>query len=58
MARLLRLAAAVAGTLSVASAADAHITWIEIVAEESPTFGGHSFPGVGQYETRIRSQAT
>ena len=50
MARLLRLAAAVVGALSLASAADAHITRIEIVAKESPTFGGYSFPAVGQYE--------
>lgn len=39
-----------AGTLLAASAADAGITRVEITATESPTFGGYSWPGVGQYE--------
>src|SRR5712664_2771875 len=30
--------------------ADARITKIQITATESPTFGGYSWPGVGQYE--------
>ena len=30
--------------------ADAHITKIQIISKESPTFGGYSWPGVGQYE--------
>ena len=47
---LLPLATALVGALSLARAADAHITKIEILVKESPTFGGHSFPGVGQYE--------
>ena len=34
----------------VASPAGAHITRIQITAKESPTFGGYSWPGVGQYE--------
>lgn len=29
---------------------DAHITKIQINTRESPTFGGYSWPGVGQYE--------
>jgi hypothetical protein len=29
---------------------DAHIIRVEITTRESPTFGGHSWPGVGQYE--------
>jgi hypothetical protein len=33
-----------------AAAADAHITQIQITTHESPTFGGFSWPGVGQYE--------
>src|SRR5258707_11957472 len=33
-----------------AAAADARITQIQITTHESPTFGGHSFAGVGQYE--------
>ena len=36
-------------TLS-ASAAEAHITKIQITTKESPTFGGYSWPGVGPYE--------
>ena len=39
-----------AGTVLIAPAADARITRIEITATESPTFGGFSWPGVGQYE--------
>jgi hypothetical protein len=30
--------------------AEAHIQKIQITAKESPTFGGYSWPGVGQYE--------
>src|SRR5437762_9389060 len=45
------LAAAV--LLVAASAADAHITKLTIVQKESPTFGGYSFPGVGQYEKLV-----
>jgi hypothetical protein len=37
-------------TLFSASAADAHITRIQIATTESPTFGGYSWPGVGRYE--------
>src|ERR1041385_200281 len=36
--------------LVAASAADARITKLKIVTKESPTFGGYTFPGVGQYE--------
>ena len=39
--------------LVAASAADARITKLTIVAKESPTFGGHAFPGVGQYEKLV-----
>ena len=31
-------------------AASARITRIEVTGRESPTFGGHAWPGVGQYE--------
>ena len=34
----------------VASPTNASITRIQITSEESPTFGGYSWPGVGQYE--------
>jgi hypothetical protein len=40
---------AMAGAM-VASAAEARITKVQITARESPTFGGYSWPGVGQYE--------
>ena len=33
-----------------ATPTEAHITRIQITAMESPTFGGYSWPGVGQYE--------
>jgi alpha/beta hydrolase family protein len=45
------LAAAVATALGLAATtAEARVTRIEITATESPTFGGFSWPGVGQYE--------
>src|SRR6266436_2812750 len=34
----------------VATPARAHVRKIQITAKESPTFGGYSWPGVGQYE--------
>jgi hypothetical protein len=43
-------AIAAAGTLAVATSADARVTRIEVTGTESPTFGGYSWPGVGQYE--------
>jgi hypothetical protein len=43
------LALAASATLA-APIAEARITRIEITAHESPTFGGYSWPGVGQYE--------
>lgn len=39
-----------AGTVLMAPPAEARITRIEITATESPTFGGFSWPKVGQYE--------
>ncbi|MCC6194479.1 MAG: hypothetical protein IT518_08435 [Burkholderiales bacterium] len=44
------LAAAVA---LVASAADARLVKFEVTSKESPTFGGYSFAGVGQYEKLV-----
>ena len=41
---------AVAVILGFALDVDAHITRIQITTKESPTFGGYSWPGVGQYE--------
>ncbi|HZO01624.1 MAG TPA: alpha/beta hydrolase domain-containing protein [Burkholderiales bacterium] len=43
------LAAALAAALA-APIADARVTRIEILQTERPTFGGFSWPGVGQYE--------
>ena len=47
--------ASLAATLFAASPADARITRIEIDAarSQSPTFGGYSWPGVGQYEKLV-----
>ena len=39
--------------LVAASAAEAHITKLTIVERQSPTFGGYSFPEVGQYEKLV-----
>ena len=36
--------------ITAAIPARARITKIQITAKESPTFGGYSWPGVGQYE--------
>lgn len=38
------------GTLLVVPAIDARVTEINIINTETPTYGGYSFPGVGQYE--------
>jgi len=38
---------------STAAPTEARITMVKIVAMESPTFGGYSWPGVGQYEKII-----
>lgn len=42
--------ASLAAALFAASPVEARITKIEITNTESPTFGGFSWPGVGQYE--------
>lgn len=44
------IAWAVVGIVLFAPDVDAHITKIQIITKESPTFGGYSWPGVGQYE--------
>ena len=38
------------GAMYAAAPAQAHVRKIQITAKESPTFGGYSWPGVGQYE--------
>jgi len=43
-------ALAVTGAVLVVPAADARVTRLVIAGHESPTFGGFSWPGVGQYE--------
>lgn len=48
------LATASALTMSLTAAAvDARIVRIEVTTREAPTFGGHAFPGVGQYEKLV-----
>jgi hypothetical protein len=42
-----------ASALVAAPAAEARITRIEITTRESPTFGGYSWSGVGQYEKLV-----
>ena len=42
-----------AGALVTSPAADARITKVQITTTESPTFGGYSWPGVGQYEKLV-----
>jgi len=49
----IRVALVAALLLVAASAADARITKLTIVAKESPTFGGHTFPGVGRNEKLV-----
>ena len=44
------LLALAVGAALAAPLAEARITRIEITTTESPTFGGYSWPGVGQYE--------
>jgi hypothetical protein len=41
---------ATTGVLVAPPAAEAEIKKVQIIAKESPTFGGYSWPGVGQYE--------
>src|SRR5262249_15146740 len=45
--------AAMAVTVGLAPGADARVTKLQISTKESPTFGGYSFPGVGQYEKLV-----
>lgn len=47
------LIASLAAVLFAASPAEARITRIQITATESPTFGGYSWPAVGQYEKLV-----
>ena len=51
----MRMYAAFAAALLLvaASAADAHVTRIQIVQKESPTFGGYAFKDAGQYEKLV-----
>jgi hypothetical protein len=44
---------AMVGALVTAPAAEARITKVLITATESPTFGGYTWPGVGQYEKLV-----
>ena len=40
-------------SLTAVAAVDARIVRIQVTTREAPTFGGHSFPGVGQYEKLV-----
>jgi Alpha/beta hydrolase domain len=52
--RRLPLAIALAASTALtAQTAEARITRIEITTQQSPTFGGFSWPGVGQYEKLV-----
>jgi hypothetical protein len=46
----LACALAMTGAVLSATTVDARVTAINITTHESPTYGGFSFPGVGQYE--------
>ncbi|HYS08641.1 MAG TPA: alpha/beta hydrolase domain-containing protein, partial [Myxococcales bacterium] len=48
--RQLICALTIAAALVASPATQARITKVQITAHEKPTFGGHSFAGVGQYE--------
>jgi len=58
-ARRRTLHVAVAGALAATAAlmlpapADARLVRFEVTSKESPTFGGYSWPGVGQYEKLV-----
>ncbi len=47
------IAALTAACLFAAAPAEARITRVDITTRESPTFGGYSWPGVGQYEKLV-----
>ncbi|MFO1302664.1 MAG: alpha/beta hydrolase domain-containing protein [Burkholderiales bacterium] len=49
----LAIAAAFAASLACADNADARLVKFEVTSKESPTFGGYSWPGVGQYEKLV-----
>ena len=42
--------AILAGAIVVAPGAEARLTKFQVTTRESPTFGGFSYPGIGQYE--------
>jgi len=48
--KLAQIAVAASCAVLALPSAQARITKIEITASESPTFGGYSWPGVGQYQ--------
>jgi hypothetical protein len=49
----LAVAGALAAALGYAATADARLVKFEVTSKESPTFGGYSFAGVGQYEKLV-----
>ena len=49
----LAIAGVVAATVGYVASADARLVKFEVTSKESPTFGGYSWPGVGQYEKLV-----
>ena len=49
----LAVAGAFAASVGYAATVDARLVKFEVTSKESPTFGGYSFAGVGQYEKLV-----
>ena len=49
----LAIAGMLAASVGYVASADARIVKFEVTSKESPTFGGYSFAGVGQYEKLV-----
>ena len=47
------IAGVLAATVGYVASADARIVKFEVTTTESPTFGGYSFAGIGQYEKLV-----
>ena len=47
------IAGALAATVGYVASADARLVKFDVTTKESPTFGGYSFAGVGQYEKLV-----
>jgi hypothetical protein len=49
----LAIAGALAATVGYVASADARLVKFDVTTKESPTFGGYTFAGVGQYEKLV-----